>query len=97
MSDKRALTQEEFEQMQPILIMKKDSGSSGVIVALDNTAFESPGAWGIVIADLVAHVANAYQQDGYSGLAVLEDVRRIVLAELSAPTDKPEACDWEMT
>lgn len=97
MSEKRALTQEEFEQMQPILIMRKDNDSPGVIVALDNTAFESPGAWGIVIADLVAHVANAYQQDGYSGLAVLEDVRRIVLAELAAPTDKPEACDWEMT
>ena len=97
MVEKRAITQEEFEMMQPILVVKKDADSPGVIVALDNTVFERPGAWGIVIADLVAHVANAYQQDGYSGRAVLEEVRRIVLAELAAPTDKPEACDWEMT
>lgn len=97
MSEKRAITQEEFDQMQPILVMGKDNNSPGVIVAIDNGAFQTPGAWGVVIADLVAHVANAYQQDGYSGRAVLEEVRRVVLAELAAPTDKPEPCDWEMT
>lgn len=97
MVEKRTITHEEFEGMRPILVMRKDNESPGVIVALDTTAFQSPGAWGVVIADLVAHVANAYQQDGYSGRAVLEEVRRVVLAELAAPTDKPEACDWEMT
>lgn len=97
MSEKRTITPEEFDAMRPILVIKKDGDDPGLVVALDNGAFERPGAWGIVIADLVQHVANAYQQDGYSGRAILEEVRRIVLAELERPTDKPEACDWEMT
>lgn len=97
MSEKRNITPEEFDQMRTILVVKKDGDGPGLIVALDNTAFELPAAWGIVIADLVQHVANAYQQDGYAGRAVLDEVRAIVRAELERPTDKPEACDWEMT
>ena len=96
MSEKRTITPEEFDQMLPVLVVKKDGDSPGLVVALDNGAFQSPAAWGVVIADLVQHVANAYQQDGYAGRAVLEEVRKVVLAELERPTDKLEACDWEM-
>lgn len=52
--------------------------------------WEDPAAWGIMLADLARHVANAYQQD--VGLNPEESLRRIkaaLEAELSGPTDEP--------
>lgn len=94
MSDKTVVTQEEFDQGTPILMVLRRSESEGLLTAMDITAFGDPGAWGIVIADLVQHVANAYAQDGMHGGAVHEIVRNIVLKELNAPTEKVTSARW---
>jgi len=49
-----------------------------------------PAAWGIALADVTRHLADAYHQT--HGLALDESIRRIqegMTAELSAPTDQP--------
>jgi len=94
MSDKTVVTQEEFDQGTPILMVLQRSESEGLLTAMDISAFEDPGAWGIVIADLVQHVANAYAQEGMHGGAVHEMVRGIVLKELNAPTEKVTSARW---
>jgi hypothetical protein len=88
------ISKEEFEVLDPILVLQQDD-KGRVIVALNVAAFEHPGAWGIVIADLVQHVANAYAQEGLAAAPVMSEIRRIVLAELDAPTDKAQSVRWE--
>jgi hypothetical protein len=88
------ISKEEFEVLDPILVMQRDD-KGRVVVALNVMAFEHPGAWGIVIADLVQHVANAYAQEGLAASPTLAEIRRIVLAELDAPTDKAQSARWE--
>jgi hypothetical protein len=59
-------------------------------VSLRAGVWEDPAAWGIMLADLARHVANAYQQD--VGLNPEESLRRIkaaLEAEFSGPTDEP--------
>jgi len=88
------ISKEEFEVLDPILVMQRDD-KGRVVVALNVMAFEHPGMWGIVIADIVQHVANAYAQEGLAAAPVLAEIRRIVRAELDSPTDKAQAARWE--
>jgi len=53
------------------------------------TAWEEPGSWGIVLADVARHVASALQQSGKDPLDTLERIRRTFEAEMDTPTDKP--------
>ena len=94
MSDKTIVTQEEFNEGTPILMVLRRPDSEGLLTAMDISAFEDPGAWGIVIADLVQHVANAYAQEGLHGGAVHDMVRHVVLKELNAPTEKVASARW---
>lgn len=94
MDSRTEITPTQFEELDPILVVQRDPAAGDVVVALDRSAFASPASWGILLADLVGHIANAYQQDGYSG----SDVRRVLIevldAELERPTDKPIAMRW---
>ena len=93
--DPDTISLEEFRSLRPVLLCQLDEDTGGIVVALDNHAFSTPGVWGIVIADLVQHIANAYAQDGMVGSAVLREVREVVLRELERPTDKPHSLRWE--
>jgi hypothetical protein len=90
------ITPSEFSDLPLLLAMARDPETGGVVVMLDPTSFEHPGAWGIVIADLVQHVANAYAQDGMAAAPVLAQIRSVVLAELESPTDKAVPMRWEI-
>jgi len=92
----KTLTPSEVNDLPLLLALARDPETGGVVVMLDPTSFAHPGAWGIVIADLVQHVANAYAQDGMAAAPVLAEIRRIVLAELDAPTDKTVPMRWEI-
>jgi hypothetical protein len=93
MSDKHIVTQQEFDQGKPIMVvLSREEG--GLLIAMDISAFGDPAAWGIVIADLVQHVANAYAQEGLHGPSVQASVREIVLRELDAPTEKVTSARW---
>lgn len=93
--DPDTISPEEFRALRPVLFCQLDEDTGGVIVALDTHAFSAPAVWGIVLADLVQHVANAYAQDGMAASAVLREVREVVLRELEKPTDKPHSLRWD--
>ncbi len=60
-------------------------------VSLELGGWEDPVAWGVVLADVLRHVANFYQQK--KGLDPEETAARVKAAfdaELESPTDEPE-------
>ena len=60
----------------------------GQHVSLNPFVWPDPEAWGIVLADLAGHLANAYLQE--AGLDRQETLRKItdlLVAELRDPTD----------
>jgi len=69
----------------------------GLVVMLDNNEFDTPGIWGIVLADIVQHLVNAYVKDGMSGREVRADIVQMLTAELNAPTAKAERKDASFT
>ena len=93
-TDDPTMTLDEFNGMDPVLFVQRDPESGDVVVALNFASFASPAAWGTLLADLVGHVANAYQQEGYSGADIRAVVIEVLYAELGQPTDKPLALRW---
>ena len=59
-------------------------------VSMDVGAWDDPAAWGIFLADLARHVANAYQQtEGRDPNQVLARIRDGFDAEWDQPTEAP--------
>ncbi|HMF91140.1 MAG TPA: DUF5076 domain-containing protein [Candidatus Angelobacter sp.] len=57
-------------------------------VSLNPFVWKDPEAWGIVLADLAGHLANAYQQEmGLSREETMRKITDLLLAELRHPTD----------
>ena len=52
--------------------------------------WKDPGAWGLLLADIARHAANAYESEGEKREATLARIRESFEAEWSAPTDAPE-------
>jgi hypothetical protein len=52
--------------------------------------WKDAGTWGILLADMARHVANAHhEQDGADVEACLKRIRAAFVAEMDSPTDKP--------
>ena len=66
-------------------------GAGGVQhVSLNWDLWDDPATWGIVLADLAGHVANAYQQERRLDRAeVLQKIRSMFNDEFDTPTDTP--------
>jgi len=63
----------------------------GQHVSLRTDVWDDPAYWGIMLADLAGHIANAYhQQTGADREEILERVREYMEAEFDRPTDEPE-------
>ena len=67
----------------------------GLVVMLDNNEFETPGIWGIVLADVLQHLVNAYIKDGMSPRETREEILSMFLAEVQRPTSRAESADAE--
>ena len=53
--------------------------------------WKDPSAWGILLADVARHVANAHQEsEGRDRAATLQSIRKLFNAELDKPTDEPK-------
>jgi hypothetical protein len=67
-------------------------GAGGVQhVTLSWDLWEDPATWGIVLADLAGHVANAYKQErGSDPNEILRKIRAMFNAEFDSPTDVVE-------
>jgi Domain of unknown function (DUF5076) len=64
----------------------------GQHVSLQSGAWEDPFAWGIVLADLARHIANAHQMQNMKvdTDAFMERLLEGFHAEIDNPTDEPE-------
>ena len=61
-------------------------------VALAPSLWEDPAAWGIMLADLAHHDANAYEQGaGRDRSEVLARIRQGFDAECESPTDEAQS------
>jgi len=57
-------------------------------VSINPLVWKDPEAWGIVLADLAGHVANAYQQAlGLDREQTMRKITDLLIAELKNPTD----------
>ena len=84
------------QKVNPFLLAFNNP-EQGLVVMVDNNEFDSPGIWGIVLADIVQHLVNAYTKDGMSGQAARAEIITYLQMELSAPTDKAERVAGEWT
>ena len=53
------------------------------------TTWKDAGAWGLLLADIARHAANAYSNKGHNRAEVLGKIRQLLDAEFSRPTDNP--------
>jgi hypothetical protein len=64
------------------------NGSQHVSIATG--VWSDPAAWGMMLVDLVKHIANAYaQSEGRESSQVITRIRAGFDAEWSTPTDNP--------
>ncbi len=62
----------------------------GQHVSIRVGVWKDPAAWGIMLCDLMHHIANAYyQEEGLNRIETLRRIRAGLDAELSSPTDRP--------
>ncbi len=54
------------------------------------TTWKDPEAWGLLLADIARHAANAYENGGGDSKSALARMRALFDAEWSEPTDVPE-------
>lgn len=60
-------------------------------VSLSWDLWDDPAIWGMVLADLAGHVANAFQQErGLNRKATLTAIQELFNKELVHPTDNPQ-------
>lgn len=61
----------------------------GLHCSLAADAWDDPSAWGLVLADIAHHVANALQQTaGVEPEDTIDAIRHMFNAELTNPTDQ---------
>lgn len=60
-------------------------------ITLHPRMYGDPATWGIILADLAQHVANAYEQlEERDRNEVLAEIQKGLLAEINHPTDRSE-------
>ena len=62
----------------------------GVACAIHLEIVDAPGAWGIILADVVQHLTSAYAEKGMSASHVRANIMHYMVAELATPSDKAE-------
>jgi len=64
--------------------------NNGLEISLLPGAWDDPAAWGIALADVIRHLADAYSQtQGRSREDTVARITSLIHAELDAPTDQP--------
>jgi hypothetical protein len=60
-----------------------------LVCSLFPSAFEDPAVWGVLLADVANHVANALAEcEGADRATVLAAIRRAFEVEMRSPTDE---------
>jgi hypothetical protein len=64
--------------------------NKGQHVSLRTGVWKDPAAWGVMLSDLMQHIANSYQQqEGLDRVKTLQRIKAGLDAELTFPTDQP--------
>ncbi len=64
--------------------------NKGQHVSLRVGVWQDPASWGIMLSDLIQHIANAYhQEEGMNKDTVFQRILEGINAELSSSTDRP--------
>lgn len=64
--------------------------NNGQHVSIRTGVWKDPAAWGILLADLVRHIANSYEQVGdFSKQETLQRIKASLDTEIRSPTDNP--------
>jgi hypothetical protein len=64
--------------------------NKGQHVSLRTGVWKDPAAWGVMLSDLMQHIANSYHQDeGFERAKTLQRIKAGLDAELASPTDHP--------
>lgn len=72
-----------------IEILRVWIADGGQSVSLKPDAWDDPAAWGLMIADIARHVANAHAQKGKNKQDVLRKICTLFNKEMNNPTDEP--------
>jgi hypothetical protein len=76
------------EDPNAIEVVRVWVAKGGQHVSINPLVWKDPEAWGIVLADLAGHVANAYEQAlGLDREQTMRKITDLLLAELRNPTD----------
>jgi Domain of unknown function (DUF5076) len=64
--------------------------TGGLVCNLRPETWEDASSWGIVLADVARHVANAVKElEGLDSAATVERIKAVFNSELQDPTDEP--------
>lgn len=71
-------------------VMRVWVAHGGLVCALRPESWPDSSSWGIVLADVARHVANAvHELNGEEPAITVEKIRTLFVAELTTPTDEP--------
>src|SRR3954447_17415114 len=71
-------------------ILRAWVANGGLVCALRPETWPETSNWGIVLADVARHVANAFHDlKGDEPAVTVEKIRKLFNAELANPTDEP--------
>jgi len=79
-------TKQHLEEMfaHPVLIAAQDE--EGSLLVQIAPVFDDPGVWGVILADLAQHVANAYGERGHPPASTLRKIQQVAMMEFNNPT-----------
>jgi hypothetical protein len=88
--DELPIPEQAKEDPKSFEILRVWMTKSGQYVILKPGITNDPAARGLVLADIIGHIANAYEQvEGRDRSKTFERIRAGLEAELSSPTDRP--------
>jgi|ETNvirenome_6_85_1030632.scaffolds.fasta_scaffold00900_22 hypothetical protein len=73
-----------------LLFLAVEEPDGRVLVAVQ-PSYDDPAGFGLLVADLVGHVANAYASRGFDPVRVRASLLETLGKELDFPTDTPMA------
>jgi hypothetical protein len=88
-ADQRELALSVLNQGEDLVVLVVREGASATVVT--RPAFVHPGAYGVLLADMVMHAANAYAHVGYDGASVRNEILSTMGAVLDFPAAHPVA------
>jgi len=72
-------------------VLRAWAAHQGLHISLNVDAWNDPATWGIFLADILRHIALAYEQAyAVSREDIAKTIVRIFKSELEMPTDEPE-------